>query len=89
MVVPDGEWDAVGRDAHAVIDETKAAGVYVLGGGIDENVPMCVFRPTAELSMEDIHGHHRSTAVSPSWNCPLARKPSHGLRASRKPVGQK
>ena len=39
MVVPDGEWAAVGRDAHAVIDEAKAAGVYVFGGGIDEAVP--------------------------------------------------
>ena len=39
MVVPDGEWEAVGRDAHAVIDEAKAAGVFVFGGGIDENVP--------------------------------------------------
>ena len=39
MVVPDGEWEAVGRDAHAVIDQAKAAGVYVFGGGIDENVP--------------------------------------------------
>src|SRR5437764_12795468 len=39
MVVPDGEWEAVGRVAHAVIDEAKAAGVYVFGGGIDEEVP--------------------------------------------------
>ncbi|EDY15942.1 hypothetical protein CfE428DRAFT_6553 [Chthoniobacter flavus Ellin428] len=39
MVVPDGEWEAVGRDAHAVIDEAKAADVYVFGGGIDEAVP--------------------------------------------------
>lgn len=38
MIVPDGEWEAVGRDAHAVIDEAKAAGVYVFGG-IDEAVP--------------------------------------------------
>ena len=38
MVVPDGEWEAVGRDAHAVIDKAKAAGVYVFGGGIDEDV---------------------------------------------------
>ena len=38
MVVPDGEWEAVGRDSHAVIDEAKAAGVYVFGGGIDEGV---------------------------------------------------
>jgi hypothetical protein len=39
MVVPAGEFKAVGRDAHAVIDEAKAAGVYVFGGGIDESVP--------------------------------------------------
>src|SRR4029453_3984761 len=39
MIVPDGEWEAVGRDAHAVIAEAKAAGVYVFGGGIDEDVP--------------------------------------------------
>ena len=39
MVVPDGEREAAGRDAHAVIDEAKAGGVYVFGGGIDENVP--------------------------------------------------
>lgn len=38
MVVPEGEWEAVGRDAHAVIDQAKAAGVYVFGGGIDESV---------------------------------------------------
>lgn len=39
MVVPDGEWDAVVRDSHAVIEEAKAAGVYVFAGGIDESVP--------------------------------------------------
>nr|WP_202795979.1 transcription initiation protein [Opitutus terrae] len=38
MVVPDGEREAVGRDARAVIDEAKAAGVYVFAGGIDEAV---------------------------------------------------
>lgn len=39
MVVPEGELKAVGRDAHAVIEEAKAAGVYVFAGGIDEAVP--------------------------------------------------
>ena len=38
MVVPDGELAGVGRDARAVIDEAKAAGVYVYAGGIDEDV---------------------------------------------------
>lgn len=40
MVVPEGEWAQVGRDAHAVIDAAKAAGVYVFSGGIDETVPV-------------------------------------------------
>lgn len=39
MVIPDSEWEAVVRDSHAVIEEAKAAGVYVFGGGIDESVP--------------------------------------------------
>ncbi len=39
MKVPDGEWEAVGRDSHAVIREATEAGVYVFGGGIDEAVP--------------------------------------------------
>jgi len=39
MVVPDGELEAVGRDARAVIEEAKAAGVYVFAGGIDAGVP--------------------------------------------------
>lgn len=39
MKVPDGEWEAVVRDSHAVIREAKEAGVYVFGGGIDESVP--------------------------------------------------
>lgn len=38
MVVPEGEWEAVVRDSHAVIAEAKVAGVYVFGGGIDESV---------------------------------------------------
>ncbi len=39
MIVPAAELEAVGRDARAIIDEAKAAGVYVFAGGIDEAVP--------------------------------------------------
>jgi hypothetical protein len=39
MQVPDAEVEAVGRDAHAVIEAAKAAGVYVFAGGIDDRVP--------------------------------------------------
>lgn len=39
MAVPESELAAVGRDAHAAIEEAEAAGVYVFAGGIDEAVP--------------------------------------------------
>lgn len=38
MDVPAEEMAAVGEAAHAVIREGKAAGVYVFGGGINEDV---------------------------------------------------
>jgi hypothetical protein len=39
MVLPPGELEAAGREAHSVIDDAKAAGVYVFAGGIDEKSP--------------------------------------------------
>lgn len=39
MVVPEEELPAVADAAHAVVDEARAAGVWVFGGGIDERVP--------------------------------------------------
>lgn len=44
MAVSADEMAAVGRAAHAVIDEAKAAGVYVFAGGIDESVPPALVR---------------------------------------------
>jgi len=38
MVLTDDEFPAVVSESHTVIEEAKAAGVYVFGGGIDENV---------------------------------------------------
>ncbi len=38
MQVPEHELAQVGHDAHAVIEEAKAAGVYVFAGGIDESI---------------------------------------------------
>lgn len=38
MDVPDEDMAAVGEASHAVIREAKAAGVYVFGGGINEEV---------------------------------------------------
>ena len=39
MVVSHDQWEAAGRESRAVIDEAKAAGVYVFAGGIDEGAP--------------------------------------------------
>ena len=45
MVLTDEELPAVSAAAHAVIEDAKAAGVYVFGGGIDEAVdPVLVSR---------------------------------------------
>ncbi len=38
MKVAEDELPAVSAAAHAVIEEARAAGVYVFGGGIDETV---------------------------------------------------
>jgi hypothetical protein len=38
MVIPEGDFQAVSDAAHAVIEEAKAASVYVFGGGINEHV---------------------------------------------------
>lgn len=39
MAVPPAELPAVADAAHAVVREARAAGVWVFGGGIDEQVP--------------------------------------------------
>jgi hypothetical protein len=39
MVLSEEDFAAAGRDSRAVIEEAKAAGVYVFGGGLDEDVP--------------------------------------------------
>ena len=38
LVVPEEDFEAVVDSSHAVIEEAKAAGVYVFGGGINEDV---------------------------------------------------
>jgi hypothetical protein len=51
MVVPDGELGAVGRDAHAVSEEAKAAGDYAFAGGIDEAVPPVLVSADGAVAM--------------------------------------
>jgi hypothetical protein len=86
MVVPDGEWGAVGHDAHVVIEEAKAAGVYVFGGGVDENVPPVLVSANGTVTDGGYPWAPRSTAASLCSNCLRVRRLSSGPRASRKPA---
>jgi hypothetical protein len=51
MVVTEEEMPSVSADSHAVIEQAKAAGVYVFGGGIDEGVDPV--RVSADGSVSD------------------------------------
>lgn len=50
MVVTPEQLPIVSGDAHRVIDEAKAAGVYVFGGGIHEGIPPVLVAPDGSVS---------------------------------------
>ncbi len=52
MVVTDKELPIVSTDAHAVIEEAKVAGVYVFGGGIEEQVDPVLVSADGTVSTE-------------------------------------
>jgi hypothetical protein len=36
--IPDEDWDTVGRESRAVVQQAKDAGVWLFGGGINEDI---------------------------------------------------
>lgn len=52
MVVSPEELPTVAAEAHAVIEEAKAAGVYVFGGGIEEQVDPVLVASDGSVSSE-------------------------------------
>ena len=52
MDIPDGEWAAVGEAAREVIREAKKAGVYVFGGGINEDVAPAMVAADGNITNE-------------------------------------
>src|SRR5947208_13679152 len=86
MVVPDGEWEAVGRDSHGVIDEAKAAGVYVFGGGIDEAVPPVLVSADGTVAEGGYPVGAPARRRLHRARTARARRPSRGPHASRKPA---
>ncbi|HEY0622856.1 transcription initiation protein [Sphingomonas sp.] len=58
MKVTDEELPRVADDAHAVIEEAKAAGVYVFGGGIHEGVEPVLVSADGSVSSEIYPGSY-------------------------------
>ena len=56
MVLTEEEFPIVVAESHAVIAEAKAAGVYVFGGGIDEEVAPVVVSADGSVSAETYPG---------------------------------
>jgi len=52
MVVSPEELPTVAAEAHAVIEEAKAAGIYVFGGGIEEQVDPVLVASDGSVSSE-------------------------------------
>lgn len=52
MVVAEEEFPAVVADSHAVIEEAKAAGVYVFAGGIAESIDPVLVSADGSVSSE-------------------------------------
>ena len=59
MDVPREDWVAVGEAAHAVMREAKAAGVYVFGGGINEDVAPLMVAANG-IFTQDTYPHTKS-----------------------------
>ncbi|WP_157155458.1 MULTISPECIES: transcription initiation protein [unclassified Diaminobutyricimonas] len=56
MVLTDEEFPIVVAESHAVIEETKAAGVYVFGGGIEERVDPVLVSADGSVTTETYPG---------------------------------
>ena len=58
MVLSEDDFVQAGIDSRAVIEEAKAAGVYVFGGGINEQVDPVLVSPSGSVSTETYPGSH-------------------------------
>ncbi len=56
MALTDEEFPIVSAESHAVIQEAKAAGVYVFGGGIEEEVDPVLVSADGSVSTEIYSG---------------------------------
>ena len=84
MVFPEEDFQTVSDESHAVVEEAKAAGVYVFAGGINENV--APVRVSADGSVVEASTSRpaASRAATRSSNYPRGRRPRNGPRRSRR-----
>ncbi|MEO5321225.1 YciI family protein [Arthrobacter sp. CC3] len=57
MVIPEGDFESVVEASHAVIEEAKAVGVYVFGGGINEGVDPVLVAGDGSVTEGTYPGH--------------------------------
>lgn len=58
MVLTEEEFVQAGIDSRAVIEEAKAAGVYVFGGGVNEEVDPVLVSADGSVAAEIYPGSH-------------------------------
>jgi hypothetical protein len=88
MEVADDEWDLVGRESHAVVQQAKDAGAWVFGGGIEESVaPRFASQVTAPSPRAPTRRTSGSRAGSPSSSSRRATPRWSGRHASPSPAG--
>jgi len=58
MVLSEDEFAQAGIDSRAVIEQAKAAGVYVFGGGIHEQIDPVLVSASGSVSTETYPGSH-------------------------------
>ena len=64
MIVTEEEFQQAVVDSHAVVEEAKNAGVWVFGGGVDENVAPVLVAGDGTVSSEIYPGSQLTGGLS-------------------------
>lgn len=86
MAFPQEDFEAVVEAAHAVIDEAKSAGVYVFGGGIDEDMTRCSWPATVPSPKARTQATRCPMGATPFSSCLHGRRHSSGQRRPPSPA---
>jgi hypothetical protein len=76
--IPQDEFPEVSAAAHAVLREAKAAGVWVFGGGINEQVPPLMVAGDGSTAQETYPQTKILMGALPYWKYQPGKKPLNG-----------